>query len=116
MINAAPLGMGLLSSNSPPNWHPAPAHLKDACRAAAEHCQQRGVPIERLAIQFSIANRDIATTVVGTASPDEMRQNMAWAQQPPDEQLLREVLAILKPLKDITWQSGRAENNQELTE
>ncbi|MBQ4030049.1 MAG: aldo/keto reductase, partial [Prevotella sp.] len=53
VINASPFSMGLLSQRGTPDWHPAPAALKEACAKAAAYCQEKGYPIEKLAIQFS---------------------------------------------------------------
>ncbi|KAL1466589.1 hypothetical protein MTO96_026568 [Rhipicephalus appendiculatus] len=39
VANAAPLGMGLLTSSPPPVWHPAAEELKKACAEAAIFCQ-----------------------------------------------------------------------------
>ena len=60
VINASPLSMGLLSSRGVPDWHPAPKPLVDACARAAEFCREKGYPIERLAIQYSVSNPRIA--------------------------------------------------------
>lgn len=111
IISASPLGMGLLSSRGAPPWHPASEAVKQACAKAAEHCLQRGASIERLAIQFSLANPDIATTLVSSANPRNMRQNIAWASESPDPALLDEVRRILARVHDVTWPSGRTENN-----
>jgi L-galactose dehydrogenase len=40
-----------------------------------------------------------------------MQQNITWAEEPIDQSLLAEVLAILKPVHNVTWPSGRQENN-----
>ncbi|XP_075748783.1 uncharacterized protein LOC119178032 isoform X10 [Rhipicephalus microplus] len=40
VANAAPLGMGLLTSSTPPIWHPAAEELKKTCAEAAIFCQQ----------------------------------------------------------------------------
>jgi len=111
IVNAAPFGMGLLSDRGAPSWHPAPAELKEVCARAAAHCRASGASIEKLAIQYTLTNPDIATTLVGSADPMEMERNIRWANEPIDSQLLGEVLAILKPLHNLTWQSGRPENN-----
>ena len=47
----------------------------------------------------------------GTASPEHLRQNVAWIKAPPDPDLLAEVQAILAPIHNQTWPSGRPENN-----
>jgi aryl-alcohol dehydrogenase-like predicted oxidoreductase len=111
IINASPLSMGLLSQRGAPDWHPAPANVKAQCALAAEHCQKRGASIEKLAVQYAISNPQIATTLVGSANPRNMERNIAWASEPIDQTLLTEVLEILKPIHDVTWPSGRAENN-----
>ncbi|MGA2440416.1 MAG: aldo/keto reductase [Tepidisphaeraceae bacterium] len=111
IINASPLGMGLLSSRGTPPWHPAPAELKEVCARAAAHCRAKDASIERLAIQYALSKPDIATTLVGSANPAAMEKNVQWAGEPIDRQLLDEVLAILKPVHNLTWPSGRPENN-----
>jgi L-galactose dehydrogenase len=111
IISASPLGMGLLSHRGAPNWHPAPEAIKETCARAAAHCRARGASIEKLAVQYSLTNPDIATTLVGTANPKEMDQNIAWTNDPIDQILLAEVLAILKPVHNVSWPSGRPENN-----
>jgi L-galactose dehydrogenase len=111
IISASPLGMGLLSNRGTPSWHPAPARVKRACANAAAHCQARDASIEKLAIQFSLANPDIATTLVGSANPKNMRNNITWASELIDRTLLNEVCQILQPVHDVTWPSGRPENN-----
>jgi L-galactose dehydrogenase len=111
IISASPLGMGLLTERGAPEWHPAPAEIKAACAQAAAYCRRQGVDIAQLAIQFSLANPDIATTLVSTANPRNIAKNVVWLETPLDQALLTEVQAILAPIKNQTWPSGRAENN-----
>jgi L-galactose dehydrogenase len=111
VISASPLGMGLLSDRGTPPWHPAPMELKQLGLKAAAHCRARGASIEKLAIQFAVANPDIATTLVGSANPQNMERNIRSIDEPIDQQLLAEVLEILRPMHNLTWTSGRPENN-----
>lgn len=111
IFNSAPLAMRLLSNEGPPGWHPAPAQLKQKCAEAAALCRARGTDLGRLALQFSMANPDIHTHIVGTASSKRVLENIADAETPLDEQLLGEVRAILAPVHNLTWSSGRPENN-----
>ncbi len=106
VINASPLSMGLLSNRGAPAWHPAPEAIREACARAAAHCRQRGADVARLAVQFSVANPAIATTLVGTASPENIRKNVAWIREPIDQELLSEVLRVLEPIHNQTWPSG----------
>ena len=111
VINASPLCMGLLSDRGAPAWHPASARLKAAAAEAAAFCRRQGADISKLAIQFSVANPSIATTLVGTASPTNLERNVRWIDEPIDASLLAAVQRILAPVHNETWPSGRPENN-----
>lgn len=111
VINASPLSQGLLTNSGTPDWHPAPEEVKQVCRKAADYCSSKGQDIAKLAVQFSAANAQIATTLVGTADPENIKKNVLWVESEIDESLLREVEEILKPIKDQNWIVGKAENN-----
>jgi L-galactose dehydrogenase len=111
VISASPLAMRLLAKAGPPDWHPAPPAVKVACAQAAALCRTRGADFEKIALQYALANPDISTIMVGSADPENMLRNIAWANEPVDKQLLAELLDILKPVHNVTWNSGRPENN-----
>lgn len=111
VINASPIGMGLLSPRGCPDWHPAPQRVRQVCAEAAGHCVDRGCNIIQLAMQFAVAEPRIPTTLVGSANPKNIEKNIQWIEEPIDRQLLDEVLEILEPIHNVTWQSGRPENN-----
>ena len=114
ILNAAPLAMGLLSSNPLPSWHPAPPALRERAAHAAALCKARGSSIEKLAVQFAVRTPDIASTVVGTAESALMDQNIGWVDEPIDLTLLHEVQAIFEPVRNVSWISGRPENNTDV--
>jgi len=121
IINASPLSMGLLTKHGPPKWNPASMLIKDTCYKAVQHCKSSGQEIERLALQYSLSNENIHTTLVGTASLDEVTKNIYWAEEylsngfnQKDKQLLEEVNSILKPIQNKSWISGLEENNEGL--
>lgn len=103
VINASPFSMGLLTERGTPDWHPAPEPLKKVAMKAAAHCKSKGESIEKLAIQYAVSNPRIATTLFSTTRSASVLQNMAWAQEPINEELLREVREILKPRFRDTW-------------
>lgn len=103
IINASPLSMGLLSQRGVPSWHPAPKALVEACQRAAELCQSRGYAIERLAVQYSVSNPHIASTLFSSANPDNVRRNIRWANEEPDWDLVREVKEIIGTQQRVTW-------------
>jgi L-galactose dehydrogenase len=111
LINAAPLGMGLLTEPGPPDWHPAPDALKRACLEAVALCETRRADIAALALAFSVAAPFVATTIVGMPTVAEVEANVRAATSPPDPGLLAEVQSILAPVSDMTWPSGLPENN-----
>ncbi len=111
IINAAGLGMGLFTKGGTPEWHPATAEIKAICAKAANYCASKGADIERLAVQFAVANKRIHTTFVGTADPEEVRRNVKAVESPLDPALLKQVQAILQPVRDKTWRVGWPENN-----
>jgi len=110
VFNSAPLAMRLLSAAGPAAWHPAPAELKAKCAAAAQYCKDHGSDLGRLALQFAVANEAIPTHIVGTANPRRMLQNLREIETPPDAELLAGVLKILQPVHNLSWPSGRPEN------
>ncbi|KAJ8460649.1 hypothetical protein OPV22_033575 [Ensete ventricosum] len=102
--------MCLLTDNGPPEWHPASLEFKDACRDAAAHCKEKGKNISKVALQYSLMNKEIATKLVGMNSPKQVEENVASAlglsSLGIDQELLHEVEIILEPVKNQTWPSG----------
>lgn len=106
LVNASPLSMGLLSGRPVPDWHPASDEMRQLCKKAADYCASKGVELAKLAVQFSVANDRIPTTLVSTANPANMVRNIEWIEESIDQSLLNEVLEILAPIHNRTWTSG----------
>jgi aryl-alcohol dehydrogenase-like predicted oxidoreductase len=111
VMNAGPFSARLLTNAPLPAWLKEPEEVKAAARKAAAHCESKGVDIAKLALQFSLANPDITTTVSGSANPNNIRNWAKWAAEPLDEELLREVQAIFAPVKNLGHKEGLPENN-----
>ena len=111
VMNAGPFSARLLTQAPLPAWLKEPESVKAAARAAAAHCASKGVDIAQLALQFSIAHSDIATTVSGSANPTNIRNWAKWAAAPIDPQLLAEVQAIFAPVHNLGHREGLPENN-----
>jgi aryl-alcohol dehydrogenase-like predicted oxidoreductase len=75
----------------------------EACQKAAAYCQQKGYPIEQLAVQYSVSNPSIASTLFSSANPENVRRNIAWANEEPDWKLVDEVKEIIGDQQRITW-------------
>ena len=103
VINASPLSMGLLSQRGVPDWHPAPQSLVEACQKAVQHCLAKNYPIEKLAIQYSVSNPRIATTLFSSANPQNVIKNIEYAEESIDWQLVQEVQDIIGNQKRVSW-------------
>ncbi len=103
VVNASPLSMGLLSQRGVPDWHPAPRPLVKVCQQAADYCREKGYPIEKLAVQYSVSFPRIASTLFSSANPDNVRRNIQWANEEPDWELVKEVKEIIGDQQRVTW-------------
>ncbi len=110
-ISAGPFSARLLTNAELPAWLREPEEVKAAARAAAKLCESRGADIAQLALQFSCEHPGIATTVAGSANPDNIRKWASWLDQPIDRELLADVLAIFAPVKNLGHREGLPENN-----
>lgn len=111
VMNAGPFSARLLTNAPLPKWLKEPEPVKAAARAAAAHCAKKGIDLAKLALQFSIANPDITTTIAGSANPDNIRKWAQWATEPIDQQLLTEVQEIFRPVKNLGHAEGLPKNN-----
>ena len=111
VMNAGPFSARLLTNAPLPKWLKEPENVKAAARRAAEHCAKLGVDLAKLALQFSLANPDITTTIAGSANPENIRKWVQWAAEPLDPQLLADVQTIFQPVKNLGHTEGLPENN-----
>lgn len=111
IMNAAPFAARLLTNQPLPQWHKATPRVREIAHKAAELASSRGVDIAQLAVQYSIANPDMATCIVGSANPKNVQKWVDWANAPVDQKLMNEVLEILGPIHNWHHIEGRPENN-----
>ena len=103
LINASPFAAGLLTSRGAPGWHPATPEQRNIFHKAATYCSEKGVEIEKLAIQFSSQHPDLVTTMFSSSNPETVKRNIDWSSMPIDEALLAGVLKILAPVSNHNW-------------
>ena len=111
VMNAGPFSARLLTDAPVPAWLKEPESVKEAARKVSLLCRERGSDIAKCALQFSIANPAIATTIAGSANPENIRKWAQWAAEPIDPALLKEILHIFQPVKNIGHIEGLAINN-----
>jgi L-galactose dehydrogenase len=112
LINASGLCMGLLTEHGPPDWHPAPQQVRDAGRKAAEFCRAHGADISKLALRFCLDHPFVSSTLIGIASTHQVEASLDLLQSSTDQELLAQVEAILAPVFNYVWPSGRPENQE----
>lgn len=109
VVNASVLHMGVLTADGPPEWHPAPAEVKEAGRAVARLCAERGTSVVDLALRQAAARGGIATTLVGMRTAEEVERNVRALERDAsgDAGLLAEIERLVAPVLGATWPSGR---------
>lgn len=103
IINASPFASGLLSDRGAPAWHPASPEDQRIFRMAAAFCREQGISISQLALQLSSQHPEIPTTLFSSASPELVRRNVKWHEEPCDMKLVAEVQKILQPVRNKEW-------------
>ncbi|MGI9428440.1 MAG: aldo/keto reductase [Bythopirellula sp.] len=111
VMNAAPFSARLLTNAPLPSWHLSTPEVREVCQKAAQHCTAAGVDIAKLALQFSVANENLATCITGSANPQRVAQWCTWLEEPLDEQLVKEVQDILAPIHNWFYVECLPENS-----
>jgi len=112
VLNAAPYGSGLLAKG--PAAYPryaytdAPADLLERAQAMADLCQAYDVPLAAAALQFSLRDSRIVSTIVGMSRPERVQQTLDLAVcSIPDElwaRLAEHTGAQVDP-EAVSWKS-----------
>lgn len=95
VLNAAPYGGGILARG--PEEYPryayseAPPQLLERARRIAEVCREAGVPLAAAALQFSLRESRIASTIVGVSSPEHVRATLELVSTPIPDALWSEI-------------------------
>jgi len=97
-LNAAPYGSGLLAKGpgAYPRYMYSQASPKLLRRAGQmeEACGRYGLPLAAAALQFSLRDARIASTIVGITRPERLSETLELAQQPIPHELWAELDSI----------------------
>ena len=100
-LNAAPYGSGILAKG--PGAYPrymygqASPELLRRARQMEEACERHGLPLAAAALQFSLREARITSTIVGVTRPERLTETLKLAQQPIPEELWAELDSIYRP-------------------
>lgn len=88
-VNAAPYGSGILAKGAAAYprymYNNAPLAIIERTRQIEALCQQYNVPLAALALQFSLRDPRIASTIVGISRPERVTETVTLAHYPvPD--------------------------------
>ena len=98
VANAAPYGSGMLAKG--PDAYPryayqdAPPQVVEQARRLADLCARHGVPLAAAALQFSLRDPRITSTIVGMTHPERVEQTVALARHPIPDDLWPQLDAI----------------------
>ncbi len=86
ILNAAPFSGGALARGSAIHrfyvYRPADDEILAPIRAVEEVCGRYDVPVGAVALQYSLKDDDITSTVCGVTWPQHVQQAMEWAEWP----------------------------------
>lgn len=97
-VNAAPYGSGILAKG--PAAYPrymyenAPEAMLEQARKLEALCERYDVPLASVALQFSLQDERIASTIVGITRPERLDQTIALAQQSIPDKLWTEIAML----------------------
>ncbi len=110
LINASPLHMGLLSGLGIAEWHPAPRVLKDAAAGIVQLCRANDVRPAVVGLSYCFSHPFVASTLVGFCSPAQVDDAVFALEQKTPLELLRQILRLVEPVRNLSWSSGLPEN------
>jgi D-threo-aldose 1-dehydrogenase len=97
-LNAAPYGSGILAKGP----HTYPRYMYDQASEAYLHravaleaiCQHYDIPLAAVALQFSLKDSRIASTIVGISKTERLQETLRLAQVPIPPQLWDEIAEV----------------------
>lgn len=95
VLNAAPYGSGILAKGPEAYaryaYRAADADEVARARGAAEVCRRHGIPLAAAALQFSLRDARIVSTIVGVSRPERVADTLALAAYPIPEEVWPEL-------------------------
>jgi D-threo-aldose 1-dehydrogenase len=103
-VNAAPYGGGMLvrGPDAVPTYcyQPASDQTISRVRRMQAACEAKGVPLAAAALQFSLRDERVTSTIVGMSSPERVDQTIELAEWPIDDDLWAELMELAAPGRD----------------
>ena len=101
LLNAAPYGSGILAKGPDAyaryEYREAPREMVERARAIQAACEEFGVPLAAAALQFSLLDERIASTIVGISRPERVRQTVELQSHEIPEELWEKLEPLSAP-------------------
>lgn len=98
-VNAAPYGGGILAKGPDKVvkycYAPAEARMLDQVRRMDAVCAAHGVPLAAAALQFSMRDSRVSSTIVGMSEPKRIAQTLALSSHPIPDDVWQELGALI---------------------
>jgi D-threo-aldose 1-dehydrogenase len=98
VLNAAPYAGGVLAKGSSQMpryvYQEAGAETLAPVKRVEAVCAKHGIPPGAAALQFSLRDRRIASTICGISKPERIKETLDWASFPISEAAWAELLAL----------------------
>ncbi len=105
VLNAAPYASGVLAKGSNTHkryaYREATQEMLDPIRRIEEVCERFGVPTGAAALQFSLRDPRVTSTIVGVSRPERIAQTLEWANWSIPDAAWVELLALPYATEDV---------------
>jgi D-threo-aldose 1-dehydrogenase len=98
VFNAAPYASGSLAKGAAKHrryvYQEASDAMLEPVRRVEEVCARHGIPLGAAALQFSLRDPRIDSTIVGVSRPERIAETRGWADWAISEEAWRELMAL----------------------
>ena len=98
ILNAAPYCGGVLAKGSAAHpryvYQDATEKMLEPIRRIEAVCAKHGIPPGAAALQFSMRDARVTSTICGISKPERIQQTIKWAQWPISDEAWNELLAL----------------------
>jgi D-threo-aldose 1-dehydrogenase len=100
-LNAAPYGSGILAKGPDAyaryEYSEAPQEMVERVRKMERACREFDVPLAAAALQFSLRDPRVVSTIVGISRPERVGQTLELAAHPIPDELWERLDSFVKP-------------------
>jgi len=100
-LNAAPYGSGILAKGPDAyaryEYREAPQEMVEQVRTMERACREFEVPLAAVALQFSLRDPRVVSTIVGISRPERVGQTLELASHPIPEELWSRLDYLVPP-------------------